>query len=72
MVPGSNPGGHTTNIMTLFLILGILMLVLGLFLLARSMRQKDKEGIIGSISLVSAGLILTIIFGIFYRIILSQ
>ncbi len=58
--------------MTLFLVLGLCLIVIGAFFLRQSIHHHEREGIIGSTTLIVAGLILTILFGVFYRVILTR
>jgi len=50
-----------------FLIIGLIMVVIGVIFLRRSIKAHDKEGKIGSIGLIMAGVIVMLFFGIFYR-----
>jgi len=51
-----------------FLYVGILMCIAGGIFLRRSIKQHDKEGRVGSIGLIMAGVILILFFGLFYRV----
>ncbi len=50
-----------------FFFLGTVIFILGIFFLQRSVRQQDREGAIGSIMMIIAGIILIIFFGLLYR-----
>ncbi len=50
-----------------FLFVGLVILIVAGLFLRRSIKSGDKEGAVGMIALLLAGLILTIIFGLFYR-----
>lgn len=50
-----------------FLFLGIITLFVGMYFHREARKQGDKEGIVGTMGLIIAGIILLLIFGLFYR-----
>ena len=50
-----------------FLGLGLVIIAVGIYFLNLARRRNDRDGMIGSIGLIIAGIILVVIFGLFYR-----
>ncbi len=50
-----------------FIILGLICVIVGVIFLRMAIKAHDKEGKYGSIGLITAGVILVMFFGIFYR-----
>ena len=50
-----------------FLALGIVILLLGTYFYTQARRTKDRDGMIGSMGIIVAGIILIVLFGLFYR-----
>ncbi|MBI2474947.1 hypothetical protein HYV69_00790 [Candidatus Uhrbacteria bacterium] len=53
-----------------FIILGLIVLVFGVFFMRRSIKTNDKEGIIGFTAILIAAIVLLIFFGLFFRALL--
>ncbi|MBI4713593.1 hypothetical protein HY771_00145 [Candidatus Uhrbacteria bacterium] len=53
-----------------FIILGLIVLVFGVFFMHRSVKEQDKEGIIGFAAILIAAMMLIIFFGLFFRALL--
>jgi len=53
-----------------FIILGLIVLVFGIFFMRRSIRENDKEGIIGFTAILISAFVLLIFFGLFFRALL--
>ena len=49
-----------------FLIVGILLLGFGAYFMRQSIREEDKEGIIGVMALIIAAVIMIFFYGLFY------
>ena len=50
-----------------FIILGLICVIVGVSILRAAIKSHDKERKYGSIGLITAGIILVMFFGIFYR-----
>ena len=55
------------NIMP-FLFIGIILLGVGIFFLRKSIREEDKEGVVGVMALIIAAVFLIVFFGLFYTL----
>lgn len=53
--------------MTYFL-LGLFLLVFAIYFLRITIKEKDKEGLIGMVAILIAALFLILFFGIFFRV----
>lgn len=51
-----------------FLVLGIILLIVGAIFLRKSVREQDKEGVVGVIALIIAAVIMIMFFGLFYTL----
>lgn len=51
-----------------FLVLGIILLIIGAIFLRKSIRDQDKEGVVGVIALIVAAVIMIFFFGLFYTL----
>lgn len=51
-----------------FLVLGVILLIIGIFFLRKSIKEQDKEGVIGVMALIIASVILILFFGLFYTL----
>ena len=60
--------GAKIHIPMTFLILGIIILILGIYFFRRAKKNHDHEGEEGSLGLMMAGIILIVFYGIFYRL----
>lgn len=76
MVDGSTPSAPT-NLRQVsagkpermpFLVLGIILLIVGAIFLRKSVREQDKEGVVGVIALIVAAVIMIMFFGLFYTL----
>lgn len=50
-----------------FFFLGLVILAFGIFFLRITLKEKDKEGMIGMVAIIIAALFLILFFGLFYR-----
>ena len=55
-----------------FFLLGLSILLMGVFLFRKAKRDGDEEAATGAIGLIIAGILLMFIIGILYRILLSS
>ncbi|MFC1787761.1 hypothetical protein ACFLZY_00900 [Patescibacteria group bacterium] len=55
-----------------FLVIGILLFFVSSFFLIKSVREHDKEGVVGTTCLIIVAIILILIYGLFYRTILTS
>lgn len=51
-----------------FLIIGLLLLVIGIYFLRKAVRNEDKEGVVGFIAVIVASVIMILFFGLFYTL----
>ncbi len=51
-----------------FLVLGLILLVVGIIFLRKSIREQDKEGVVGVMALIVAAVIMIVFFGLFYTL----
>jgi hypothetical protein len=51
-----------------FLILGIILLIIGAIFLRKSIKEQDREGIIGVIALIISAVFMILFFGLFYSL----
>ena len=49
-----------------FLVLGFILLIVGVIFLRKSIREQDKEGVVGVMALIIASVIMILFFGLFY------
>ncbi len=49
-----------------FLILGVILLIVGTVFLRKSIKEEDKEGVVGVMALIIAAVIMILFFGLFY------
>lgn len=66
VVLGSNPSAPTT--LMPFLALGLILLIVGVIFLRKSIREEDREGIIGVMAIIAAAVIMIMFFGLFYTL----
>lgn len=50
-----------------FFFLGLILVLSGGFFLRSALKSDDKEGVVGTIAVLIAGIILMLVFGLFYR-----
>ena len=50
-----------------YFMIGVILLIIGIYFLRRAIKEGDREGIVGMTGLIIASLILIIFFGLFYR-----
>lgn len=53
--------------MTYFLI-GLFLLIFAIYFIRRTIKEKDKEGLIGFVAILVASLFLILFFGLFFRL----
>ncbi|MBI4256886.1 hypothetical protein HY626_02415 [Candidatus Uhrbacteria bacterium] len=51
-----------------FFALGLILLVVGVIFLRKSVKEEDKEGVVGVIALIIAAVIMIMFFGLFYTL----
>lgn len=49
-----------------FFVLGLIMLIVGIIFLRKSIKEEDKEGVVGVMALIIASVIMILFFGLFY------
>ncbi len=54
-----------------FFIIGLLVLIFGIYFIRQAIKQKDQEGVVGFTAIIIAAVILVIFFGLFFRVLLS-
>ena len=51
-----------------YFLFGLLLLGFGIYFLRITIREKDKEGLIGMVAIIIAALFLILFFGLFFRV----
>ncbi|MCR4313844.1 MAG: hypothetical protein NUV84_01190 [Candidatus Uhrbacteria bacterium] len=51
-----------------FLVLGVILLIVGIIFLRKSLKEEDKEGVVGVMALIIASVIMILFFGLFYTL----
>ena len=51
-----------------FFTLGIIVLIISVIFLRKSIKEQDKEGVVGAIALLVASVIMILFFGLFYTL----
>lgn len=51
-----------------FLVLGVILLIVGIIFLRKSLKEQDKEGVVGVMALIFASVIMILFFGLFYTL----
>lgn len=59
-----------TNSMTYFLF-GLFLLIFAIYFLRRTIKEKDKEGLIGFTAIFVAALFMILFFGLFFRLLFA-
>ncbi|KKW32863.1 MAG: hypothetical protein UY76_C0015G0004 [Candidatus Uhrbacteria bacterium GW2011_GWA2_52_8d] len=49
-----------------FLAIGVILLIVGIIFLRKSIKEEDKEGVVGVSALIVAAVIMILFFGLFY------
>lgn len=62
-----HPPPPQTDCMTYF-VLGLLLLIFGVYFLRIAMKEKDKEGVIGLAAVLIAAMMLLLFYGLFFRV----
>lgn len=50
-----------------YIIFGLLLFIFGAYFLRKSMKEQDKEGVIGFTAILIAAMLMILFFGLFFR-----
>ncbi len=56
----------------IFLLLGIVILVVGIYFHLQARKDKDKDGTVGTMFVIMAGVILILIYGMLYSMLATH
>ena len=54
-----------------FLLIGLLLLVFGIYFFRQAGKDGDKEGVVGFSAIIIAAAILTLFYGLFYTLVIT-
>lgn len=55
-----------------YFIIGLCLLIFGIYFFRQASKDKDKEGVIGFTAIIIAAMILILFFGFFYQFVLTR